>query len=446
MEWVTSFFDTRTHSGIARRTALTAYGIRVFSAGVAYVAQIFLARWLGSFEYGVYVMVWTWVLILGHISTLGLSVIPELFIPAYAQRGEKELLRGFTIYSRAVTLLSAAAIGVAGILGIWIFGSALESYYVWPFYLAFVCLPFFAVTETFDGISRCYNAAATALGPPYILRPTLIVAFMAAGHAFGLPATAEGAMSAALLACIVTAVLQFILVNRLLGKHIPSGPFRFTQKVWLLAALPLFFAEAARVLLQNVDILVLARYVEPSQLAFYFAVSKTLALALFVNFAVAAAVSHRFTEYYVTGDQAQLKAFIAQASLWAFSATVLAVVLVILLGQGFLTLFGPDFTAGFPLLFVLSIGVIVRSMIGPADRLLGLLGHQKLLAAIVALTLAFTALLLFVLVPLYGAYGAAVAMTASMIAETMLLTFFITRRLNLAVGFWHHGRFRRNGS
>ncbi|MES2905463.1 MAG: lipopolysaccharide biosynthesis protein [Pseudomonadota bacterium] len=443
MEWIANFFNADTHSGIARRTALTAYGIRVFSAGIAYIAQIFLARWLGSHHYGVYVMVWTWVLILGHISTLGLSVIPELFIPTYTQRGENGLLRGYTFYARLMTFLSAAIVGVLGIAGVYMLGDALDSYYVWPFYLAFVCLPFFTITETLDGISRCYNAAVTAMGPPYVLRPLLIIVFMAAGHYLELiPATAPGAMIAALAACIVTAALQLAMVSRLLAKHIPKIPYRFEQKIWLLAALPLFFAEAARVLLQNVDILVLSRYVLPENLAVYFAASKTLALALFVNFAVAAAVSHRFTEYHVTGDGPRLKHFIAQASLWSFAATMLAIVLVILLGQGFLFLFGPGFTAGFPLLFIFSIGVIIRSMIGPADRLLALLGHQKLLAGIVALALLFATLLLFLLVPFYGLMGAAAAMSGAMVLETALLIFFIRRKLNLTVGFWHYNKHR----
>jgi O-antigen/teichoic acid export membrane protein len=33
--------------------------IRVFSAGLIYLSQILLARWMGSFEFGIYVYVWT---------------------------------------------------------------------------------------------------------------------------------------------------------------------------------------------------------------------------------------------------------------------------------------------------------------------------------------------------------------------------------------------------
>ena len=435
---LTRFFATDTHTGIARRTALTAYSIRVGSAGIAYLVQIALARWLGAHHYGVYVMVWTWVLILGHIATLGLSVIPELFIPTYTQNNQPALLRGYTAYVRVATFLSAAFVGLIGYLGLQFFGSALEAYYLWPLYLAFICLPFFTITETFDGISRCYNAAGIALGPPYLLRPLLIVAFMAIGHMLGAEPTATNAMKAALLACIVAAALQSVLVTRLLSKNVAPGPRVFEQSRWLKAALPLFLAEAARVLLQNIDVLAVARFEEPTAVAIYFAVTKTLALAIFVNFAIAAAVSHRFTEYHVSGDTARLKAFIAQSSLWSFAATLIAVILMLSIGQGFLYLFGPAYTSGFPLMFVLGGGILVRSMIGPADRLLGLLGHQILLAKIVAATLCLAAALLFILVPLYGTMGAAIAMSGASLFETALLAYFVKHRLGLPVGFWHH--------
>ena len=40
---------------LARRLAGAAFLIRVASAVLAFVSQIVLARWLGSFEFGIYV-------------------------------------------------------------------------------------------------------------------------------------------------------------------------------------------------------------------------------------------------------------------------------------------------------------------------------------------------------------------------------------------------------
>ena len=59
---------TRLHSwlnsehGAAQRMAGMAFAIRVASAGVTFLSQIALARWMGGFDFGIYVAVWTWLL------------------------------------------------------------------------------------------------------------------------------------------------------------------------------------------------------------------------------------------------------------------------------------------------------------------------------------------------------------------------------------------------
>ena len=69
--------------------------IRVFSAALAYFSQILLARWMGGSDYGVYVYVWTWVLLLGSMMDFGISASAQKIIPEYRTRGEHALLRGF---------------------------------------------------------------------------------------------------------------------------------------------------------------------------------------------------------------------------------------------------------------------------------------------------------------------------------------------------------------
>ena len=53
-----------------------------------------------------------------------------------------------------------------------------------------------------------------------------------------------------------------------------------------------------------------------------------------------------------------------------------------------LVLFGPDFDAGYPLLFLLVIGVVARAAVGPCESLLTMSGNQNICAARLRLTLA----------------------------------------------------------
>ncbi len=74
------------------------------------MSQILLARWMGGSDYGVYVYVWTWVLLLGSMMDFGISASAQKIIPEYRARGEHALLRGFLSGSRWMTFVVSSAL------------------------------------------------------------------------------------------------------------------------------------------------------------------------------------------------------------------------------------------------------------------------------------------------------------------------------------------------
>ena len=95
---------------MVQRLTGTVFLIRVASAVLAFGSQVLLARWMGSFEFGIYVYVWTWVLLLGQLIDLGLGTAAQRFIPEYRERGMLALLRGFIFGSRWFATLSRSAL------------------------------------------------------------------------------------------------------------------------------------------------------------------------------------------------------------------------------------------------------------------------------------------------------------------------------------------------
>src|SRR6516165_6666702 len=58
---------------LVQRLAGTVFLIRVVSALLAFGSQVLFARWMGSFQFGIYVYVWTWVMLIGQAIDLGLG-------------------------------------------------------------------------------------------------------------------------------------------------------------------------------------------------------------------------------------------------------------------------------------------------------------------------------------------------------------------------------------
>ena len=56
----------KDEKALSQRTALMAFTIRIISAFIAYVSQVLIARWLGTYEYGIFVWVWVAAIICGR--------------------------------------------------------------------------------------------------------------------------------------------------------------------------------------------------------------------------------------------------------------------------------------------------------------------------------------------------------------------------------------------
>jgi len=411
---------------LAQRMAGTAFLIRIAAAALTYLSQIFLARWMGASEFGIYVYVWTWVMLIGALVDLGLASSAQRFIPDYAGRGELARLRGFLAGSRWLTFWLATGVAMAGAFCVGLLRPWLDDATMMPLYLACTCLPAYGVLHVQDGIARSYNWANLALLPPYILRQLFVVAAMGAAWLAGAPTDAISAVVIAALSLWLTALGQMIALNRSLKEKVGDGGREYDIPHWLSVSMPIFAVELFSSLLLYVDVLILKQYRPAEEIGIYFAALKTLSLVSFVHFAVAAAAAHRFAAYQTAGDRAALSAFAADAVRWTFWPSFAMTLLLLALGWPLLWLFGHDFTGGYHLMFIFTLGVLARASVGPAERFLVMLGQQRACALVSAAAFTVNLVLCLLLIPPYGATGAAISISTAFLTETLLL-FLIAR-------------------
>jgi O-antigen/teichoic acid export membrane protein len=418
-------------TGRTHRAALFAFLIRVVSAGIAYFSQVLLARWMGSFEYGIFVFVWVWVLILGGLAPLGFSTSSMRFVPEYRETGRFELLRGLIHRARFIAVSASTAIALAGAAGLALFGHMLTDYYVLPFFLILTCLPMYTLVDVQDGIARGYGWLDVALVPPYILRPLLLLLAMLGVFVAGFEMTATSAAGAAIFACWVSAIIQAVQLNRRVTADTGSGPRSYETDLWVRTSLPLLLFHGFVLLLQNTDILVLSRYVDPSQVAVYFAALKTISLVAFVHFAVGAAAANRFSAHNARGEHDKLHVAVRDAVKWTFWPSLAGAIALLILGKPLLWLFGAEFTSGYPVMFVLAAGLMIRASMGPVELILNMLGEQKMCAVVLFASAGLNLALNFALIPEFGLMGAATATAMSMAGAAIVMTMVARRRLGI---------------
>ncbi|KQV73407.1 oligosaccharide flippase family protein [Rhizobium sp. Root1220] len=425
-----------TESGekaVARRMALTAFAIRIVSAALAFLSQIALARLMGEYEYGIFVFVWVLIVVFGDLSCLGFHTAIVRFLPHYRASGAYDEIRGLTGTARLFALLSGTVVLVLGLIGLHLFGGRIESYYLVPIFLGLFALPMIALGDVLEGTSRANHWPVMALSPVYIVRPILIIAFMLVAIRLGAEHTAVSAMKAALAATYVTAVGQYIATLLRLRRHYHAGASKVDFLAWLGVAFPIFVIEGVSFLLTNSDVVIVGIFLDPHEVAIYFAAAKTMALVHFINFSVKAASGPRFSSIIAEGTREQLEAAAIDAAKWTFWPALGIGLAVLAAGNLLLSLFGDAFTAGYMLMVILLAGILAKALVGPAETLLMMAGKQNICVLLYAVALTASITFNVLLIPNLGIEGAAIATASAMGVEAILLHLAVRGALGITL-------------
>jgi O-antigen/teichoic acid export membrane protein len=417
----------------ARRSALLVLTIRIGGAGLAYASQVLLARLMGKAEYGIFATLWVWIAILGHGATFGFPQAACRFLPEHRARGDHDLARGFL---RSVTLWVLGAIGLCSLLGLGFVSwknQDLPFEAILPFLLMFLAVPLFGFQDYVEGLARSFNWSGLAIAPIYLLRQGLFAAGTALAIVSGAPAIATTAVLAMTGATFVALAVQSIILLRRLKTLLPDVPLRRDRRLWLTTALPIAASNIMLMLLTYIDVLLLSLFAHPEAVAIYFAATRILQFLNFIQYAATAATAQRFSETHARGDRSGLQDLIKRTARWNSLATMLAALALSGAAVFLLQLFGQGFGEAYSILLVLMLGTVLQTFAGPGEDVLTMLGAEKLCAVITFGILILAALLHSLMIPAFGAMGAACVAAFILVSRSLALAFAARLHLNLSV-------------
>jgi O-antigen/teichoic acid export membrane protein len=417
--------------GRAQRSAAAVFAIRVAGAGLAYGTQVLMARLMGQADYGVFALVWVWIAILGHGSLWGVGQAVCRLVPAYRVRGELALARGFLAGGAAFALASGLLTAGVGGLVLWAGADRLGAAQLWPFALALLVLPLFALQDYVEGVARSFNWAGLAIAPIYLVRQGLIAAAMVAAVLAGLPAEPWVAIACTLLATAAALVLQTALLLARLRRALPAGPRTYRPRDWAAATLPIGLVDLAAVSFSFVDVILVGLLLPPEAVGAYFAATRILQFVVFVQFAASAATAQRFAETAARADRATLAALVTRTARLSALATLAIGASVLAAAPWLLALFGPGFAAGLVPLAILVAGIVAQTAFGPGEDVLTMTGAGRLCALVSLAALLFAVILGLALIPPFGLVGAAAAMALAWAGRGLALC--TAARLRLGV-------------
>lgn len=411
--------------------AATVMAIRLAGAALAYISTMFLARWLGSFEFGIYAYIWVWVLLLASALTLGYPSSMLRFVPDYLARTKWGRLRGLLRESFViVTLSSIAGATLCALLVVW-FAGRIEPYYVIPAFIGVLCLPPAAILIQAELTARAFGWMQLAYAPAYIARPLLTMALVFALYVFGLEPNAIAAVAALAVACAIVVVMQCFLVRRAIVRAVPSAQPAHHTRHWAAISGSFILIDSARQILENTDTILIGQLLDPSAVAAYYAAARTGGLIAFLYFAVVAMAAPRFVQIHAAGSRAEMQRFVSGVIHLMFWPSLAAAAALALLGPWILSLFGMEFGEGYPALLIVLAGLLVRAATGPVEYMLAMTGHHRDTMRVYALCAAACVALNFVLIPIFGVTGAAMASYGAIAGANLWLAILVKTRLGV---------------
>lgn len=406
--------------------------IQVAGVGLSFGVHVALARALGTADYGTYVYVYSWALVLLLVCRAGLGTASLRFVASFAAVGDWGRLRGFLRTTHATVALASAAVSLTTATVMLLLGDRLAPALRATFLVACLAIPLHAFLQVHGFVLRGFKRVLLSQLPPSVMQPALL-----GSGVLLFPLLAPGRLDApGAMALNAGAALCGVAFTTVAIRAVRPAPLRDAEPVvelrpWLRVAAPLMLVNAMNMVLQRTDILLVGSLLGPEDAGVYAAAARIATVLVFGLTAVNAWAAPLIADLHARGDQEGLQRLVRLAARGIFGFTLPAAVGVVVFGRQLLGLFGPEFAAAYVPLVILAAGQMVNALAGPVGFLMTMTGRQDTAARILGVHAVLNVGLLALLVPPYGIVGAAAATGLTRASWNLVMALAVWRSMRL---------------
>jgi len=414
------------------RGAALSFLIGVATRFVSFPVNIVLARSMGAEEFGVYSYVGTWGFLLMLLGLLGFDSALKRFVAAYRATGSMDLLGGVIRRAHELVLISSIALGLLLMLTTLWFQDELGRSLTLTLLVAAIALPFDAVHQLQMAALVSLKRFATSQTLGYLVPPVLIGA--AAGGLYLARGTVVRSYEVYALGLVATFVMLAVgafLLKRALPEAVASSQRVFRTREWLRVSVPMLMVDGIRELMNRSDIILIGILMGTTPAGIYLI---ALNIARFTSYGLQATTTAALpviAELHTLGKHEELQRVFSVACWASTLATGAVAVVVLVLREPLLQVFGAEFAAGATVLAILIVGRFLDSWTGPNGSLLNMTGHQDVYAVILGVTAGMNAVLTVPAILQWGIEGAAVVTGLSLAVKNVLVWVVVKRQMGI---------------
>lgn len=403
-------------------------GVRVVTGILTFALNVVVARTLGAERAGLFFLALTVVTIAAILGQLGLDAAVVRFVAAVATGEHWGRVKGIARHARLMT--AGASVVLAAVLAIgagWgstaVFGKPeLAEVLMW---MSLAIVPFALMqlqSQLLKGLKRILFSQI----PLVVLPAAAIPAILILGSAYATPGASAGYALAAVLGAGASWALWRIVVRSMPGK-----PDMADRRDLKLAARSLLVVSALYMLMNWSAPLLVGVWMPASDVALYNVAHRTAFLTTIVLASVNSIAAPKFAELYHAGNLAALGATARNSARMMLLLAVPVLAFFVAAPSFVMALFGSEFVTGSTLLVILAIGQFVNVSTGSVGLVLIMSGREKVARNNVAVAATLNVVLQVVLIPRYGALGAAIATSVSIAMLNLSAAYLVHRELGI---------------
>ncbi|AXH96870.1 MATE family efflux transporter [Ornithinimicrobium avium] len=421
------------------------YAARVSYGALLLAASIIIARLYGPYGLGVYALLLTLTNLGGILGVFGMNTLLLERLPRLRMRADADRAVGAYLRSLlgVVTLTGALATTLC----------ALVAWYIVPeLFWASGTVMFMAWSTLFLSFLVSEHRQVMAASLESVLRPALFVGLLVVmGFVLALDFTLV--VNTALLGSLgVLALLAgmsaLVLTRRYRTRAVSPGsvhPASSSQHVGASVlgrdSLGHGFIYMVTALLtaagQQLDRFVIELLATTEAVGVYSSTQNVMNIVTYAMLALMSLLLPAIAEWQA--GSLPTEDFVRRCRLMSRALTALALAVVVVCvfgGDLLLSVFGPEFVAGRDALVVLAVGQVVTAALGVATTVLSIGDHRLVALWITAGSVVLNIVLCFLLIPIGGITGAAVATAVSQSSNRLAGHLYLKRRLGVSVTAW----------
>jgi O-antigen/teichoic acid export membrane protein len=401
--------------------------VRVVGIALSYAANVLLSRTLGVDAYGEYVIALSWALTLTLPAKAGFDNSALRYSTIYLEKGDFAAFRGFVQIAALTIAVVSLIIGAL----IWAVGGQFVPVDTatrnWA---ALLVLPL-ALLIFFSVVMRTAGRIVSSQFFEQILRPGLIIVGVAAAFVGGRQLAPAGAMALTVFAASIALVAILVGTQRTF-RHARAHTPRYDEwRQWLAVSVPMLLMGVVQELMNQVDIILLGQMADAKQAALFAASWRLASLVPFALVGLATMGAPLIAAAYERGSLDELHRVSKIVARLSLLFAVISALLLYALGKPLLGLFGPGFAAADGVLSILLIGGVVNAFTGVVSYYATMTGRERQALVIFAGALALSIVLNVLLIPAFGAVGAAVASSSATAAWNLALLVYVRRTIGI---------------